>query len=103
MFCLYTATPILFRLSSATFFNLSILTSDFYILIFAIYFFKNNQVIIKKPIFFFYIKKQLILYYNIHSFILYSQSHLLEQYWVLQFLIFILLLNQKLIKMTIMN
>ncbi|KAG0340660.1 hypothetical protein BG005_003157 [Podila minutissima] len=36
MFILYSVSPILFRLSSATFFNLSLLTSDFYGLIFGI-------------------------------------------------------------------
>ncbi|RKP22856.1 solute carrier family 35 member SLC35F1/F2/F6, partial [Syncephalis pseudoplumigaleata] len=33
MFCLYSCVPLLFRLSSATFFNMSLLTSDFYSLI----------------------------------------------------------------------
>ena len=36
MFLLYSVSPILLRLSSATFFNLSLLTSDFYGLIFAL-------------------------------------------------------------------
>ncbi|KAG0087011.1 hypothetical protein BGZ92_007671 [Podila epicladia] len=39
MFILYSVSPILFRLSSATFFNLSLLTSDFYGLIFGIFLF----------------------------------------------------------------
>ncbi|KAJ1916291.1 hypothetical protein H4219_003859 [Mycoemilia scoparia] len=39
MFLLYSLTPFLFRLSSAAFYNLSILTSDFYGLIFGIYLF----------------------------------------------------------------
>ncbi|KAI9595484.1 hypothetical protein BDF19DRAFT_442122 [Syncephalis fuscata] len=33
LFCLYSCAPLLFRLSSATFFNMSLLTSDFYSLI----------------------------------------------------------------------
>lgn len=40
MFILYSFGPILFRKSSATFFNLSLLTSDFYGLIFAIILFQ---------------------------------------------------------------
>ncbi|KAI9242171.1 MAG: solute carrier family 35 member SLC35F1/F2/F6 [Podila humilis] len=39
MFILYSVSPILFRLSSATFFNLSLLMSDFYGLIFGIFLF----------------------------------------------------------------
>ncbi|KAF9116967.1 hypothetical protein BGX27_008115 [Mortierella sp. AM989] len=39
MFILYSVSPILLRLSSATFFNLSLLTSDFYSLIFGIFLF----------------------------------------------------------------
>lgn len=39
MFILYSVSPILFRLSSATFFNLSLLTSDFYGLIFGLFLF----------------------------------------------------------------
>ncbi|KAG0037979.1 hypothetical protein BGZ82_001380 [Podila clonocystis] len=39
MFILYSVSPLLFRLSSATFFNLSLLTSDFYGLIFGIFLF----------------------------------------------------------------
>ncbi|KAI1307328.1 hypothetical protein EDD11_004514 [Mortierella claussenii] len=39
MFIMYSVSPILFRLSSATFFNLSLLTSDFYGLIFGIFLF----------------------------------------------------------------
>ncbi|KAG0259824.1 hypothetical protein BG011_002345 [Mortierella polycephala] len=39
MFILYSVSPILFRLSSATFFNLSLLTSDLYGLIFGVYLF----------------------------------------------------------------
>ncbi|KAJ1932672.1 hypothetical protein GGF37_006979 [Kickxella alabastrina] len=42
MFVLYTTAPFLFRLSSATFYNLSILTSDFYGLIFARYMFHDK-------------------------------------------------------------
>ncbi|KAJ2886202.1 hypothetical protein IWW38_005251 [Coemansia aciculifera] len=42
MFVLYSVAPFLFRLSSATFYNLSILTSDFYGLIFAKYMFHNS-------------------------------------------------------------
>lgn len=40
LFFLYTTAPLLFRLSSATFFNLSILTSDFYGLLFGILLFQ---------------------------------------------------------------
>jgi len=43
MFCFYTGAPILFRLSSAAFFNLSLLTSDFYTLIFTIYLFHDTM------------------------------------------------------------
>jgi solute carrier family 35 protein F1/2 len=39
LFMMYSVSPILFRLSSATFFNLSLLTSDFYGLIFGIFLF----------------------------------------------------------------
>ncbi|KAF9434865.1 hypothetical protein BGZ76_007281 [Entomortierella beljakovae] len=39
MFILYSVSPILFRLSSATFFNLSLLTSDFYGLLFGLFLF----------------------------------------------------------------
>ncbi|KAI7830415.1 solute carrier family 35 member SLC35F1/F2/F6 [Gamsiella multidivaricata] len=39
LFIMYSASPILFRLSSATFFNLSLLTSDFYGLIFGLFLF----------------------------------------------------------------
>ncbi|ORZ05536.1 hypothetical protein BCR41DRAFT_312254 [Lobosporangium transversale] len=39
MFIMYSTSPILIRLSSATFFNLSLLTSDFYGLIFGIFLF----------------------------------------------------------------
>ncbi|KAG0285029.1 hypothetical protein BGZ98_005687, partial [Dissophora globulifera] len=39
LFIMYSISPILFRLSSATFFNLSLLTSDFYGLIFGLYLF----------------------------------------------------------------
>ncbi|KAG0347335.1 hypothetical protein BG004_007925 [Podila humilis] len=39
MFILYSVSPLLFRLSSATFFNLSLLTSDFYGLIFGLFLF----------------------------------------------------------------
>ncbi|KAI9504861.1 hypothetical protein GGI25_004199 [Coemansia spiralis] len=42
MFVLYTLVPLLFRLSSATVYNLSILTSDFYGLIFAKYMFHER-------------------------------------------------------------
>ncbi|KAJ2726660.1 hypothetical protein GGI07_000383 [Coemansia sp. Benny D115] len=42
MFVLYTVAPFLFRMSSATFYNLSILTSDFYGLIFAKYMFHDK-------------------------------------------------------------
>lgn len=37
MLCLYTVAPILFRLSSSPFYNLSILTSDFYGLLFGLF------------------------------------------------------------------
>ncbi|PVG02099.1 DUF914-domain-containing protein [Serendipita vermifera] len=40
MFILYTVAPILYRLASSTFFNLSILSSDFYGLIFGLFLFK---------------------------------------------------------------
>ncbi|KAK3818486.1 MAG: solute carrier family 35 member SLC35F1/F2/F6 [Benniella sp.] len=39
LFIMYSMSPILFRLSSATFFNLSLLTSDFYGLIFGLFLF----------------------------------------------------------------
>ncbi|KAG9322225.1 hypothetical protein KVV02_001965 [Mortierella alpina] len=39
LFIMYSVSPLLFRLSSATFFNLSLLTSDFYGLIFGIFLF----------------------------------------------------------------
>ncbi|KAG0197293.1 hypothetical protein BGX28_009222 [Mortierella sp. GBA30] len=39
MFMMYSVSPILFRLSSATFFNLSLLTSDFYGLLFGLFLF----------------------------------------------------------------
>ncbi|GBC04454.1 hypothetical protein RclHR1_00570010 [Rhizophagus clarus] len=42
MICFYTGAPILFRLSSAAFFNLSLLTSDFYSLIFTVYLFHEK-------------------------------------------------------------
>ncbi|RHZ76868.1 hypothetical protein Glove_188g84 [Diversispora epigaea] len=40
MFCLYTAAPILFQRASAIYFNISLLTSDFYTLILSIAIFK---------------------------------------------------------------
>ncbi|RIA92410.1 DUF914-domain-containing protein [Glomus cerebriforme] len=43
MFCLYTGTPILFRLSNAAFFNLSLLTSDFYSLVFTVFLFHEKM------------------------------------------------------------
>jgi len=43
MFCLYTGAPQLFRISSATFFNLSLITSDFYGLIFALFLFGQKM------------------------------------------------------------
>ncbi|CAG8574028.1 10399_t:CDS:2 [Paraglomus brasilianum] len=43
MFCLYTGAPQLFRISSATFFNLSLITSDFYGLIFALFLFDQKM------------------------------------------------------------
>lgn len=42
MFIMYSVSPILFRLSSATFFNLSLLTSDFYGLVFGIFLFGSK-------------------------------------------------------------
>ncbi|KAF9125227.1 hypothetical protein BGW39_007550 [Mortierella sp. 14UC] len=42
LFMMYSVSPILFRLSSATFFNLSLLTSDFYGLIFGIFLFNSK-------------------------------------------------------------
>ncbi|KAJ2660829.1 hypothetical protein IW148_003628 [Coemansia sp. RSA 1199] len=42
MFVLYSLAPFLFRMSSATFYNLSIMTSDFYGLIFAKYMFHDS-------------------------------------------------------------
>ncbi|KAG0362394.1 hypothetical protein BC939DRAFT_474463 [Gamsiella multidivaricata] len=39
MFMMYSVSPLLFRLSSATFFNLSLLTSDFYGLLFGLFLF----------------------------------------------------------------
>ncbi|KAF9169848.1 hypothetical protein BGX21_009646 [Mortierella sp. AD011] len=46
MFILYSVSPHLFRLSSATFFNLSLLTSDFYGLLFGLFLFqaKINKI-----------------------------------------------------------
>ncbi|PKY37670.1 DUF914-domain-containing protein [Rhizophagus irregularis] len=44
MILFYTGAPILFRLSSAAFFNLSLLTSDFYSLTFAIYLFHEKVI-----------------------------------------------------------
>ncbi|KAF9905956.1 hypothetical protein BX616_000872 [Lobosporangium transversale] len=46
MFLLYSVSPILLRLSSATFFNLSLLTSDFYGLLFGLFLFsaKINEL-----------------------------------------------------------
>ncbi|KAK3811753.1 MAG: solute carrier family 35 member SLC35F1/F2/F6 [Benniella sp.] len=43
MFLLYSVSPILLRLSSATFFNLSLLTSDFYGLIFGLILFSAKM------------------------------------------------------------
>ncbi|KAF9363329.1 hypothetical protein BGX34_004373 [Mortierella sp. NVP85] len=43
MFILYSVSPILLRLSSATFFNLSLLTSDFYGLIFGLILFSAQM------------------------------------------------------------
>ncbi|KAJ1929572.1 hypothetical protein IWQ60_001059 [Tieghemiomyces parasiticus] len=40
LFVMYSVTPYLFRLSSATFFNISLLTSDFYGLLFGIFLFR---------------------------------------------------------------
>ncbi|CAG8584408.1 10552_t:CDS:2 [Acaulospora morrowiae] len=37
MVCLYTLAPILFRMASATYFNLALLASDFYTLLFSLY------------------------------------------------------------------
>ncbi|KAF9905469.1 hypothetical protein EC991_001636 [Linnemannia zychae] len=42
LFMMYSVSPVLFRLSSATFFNLSLLTSDFYGLIFGIFLFNSK-------------------------------------------------------------
>ncbi|KAF8939006.1 DUF914-domain-containing protein [Dissophora ornata] len=42
MFIMYSVSPVLFRLSSATFFNLSLLTSDFYGLIFGLFLFGSK-------------------------------------------------------------
>ncbi|PVU98068.1 hypothetical protein BB559_001786 [Furculomyces boomerangus] len=42
MFLFYSLTPYLFRITSATFFNLSILTSDVYILVISIFVFENK-------------------------------------------------------------
>ncbi|GJJ69869.1 solute carrier family 35, member F1/2 [Entomortierella parvispora] len=39
LFIMYSLSPVLFRLSSATFFNLSLLTSDFYGLLFGLFLF----------------------------------------------------------------
>ncbi|KAF9437081.1 hypothetical protein BGZ76_002047 [Entomortierella beljakovae] len=46
LFIMYSVTPVLFRLSSATFLNLSLLTSDFYGLVFGIFLFnaKINEL-----------------------------------------------------------
>ncbi|KAG0300858.1 hypothetical protein BGZ97_003062 [Linnemannia gamsii] len=42
MFLMYSVAPILLRLSSATFFNLSLLTSDFYGLLFGLFLFQSQ-------------------------------------------------------------
>lgn len=42
MFMMYSVAPILLRLSSATFFNLSLLTSDFYGLLFGLFLFDSK-------------------------------------------------------------
>ncbi|KAL1925130.1 uncharacterized protein VTP21DRAFT_13 [Calcarisporiella thermophila] len=42
MVCIYSLAPVLFRLSSATFFNLSLLTSDFYGLLFGLLLFGSR-------------------------------------------------------------
>ncbi|KAF9901736.1 hypothetical protein EC991_005745 [Linnemannia zychae] len=42
MFLMYSVAPILLRLSSATFFNLSLLTSDFYGLLFGLFLFQSK-------------------------------------------------------------
>ncbi|KAF9137802.1 hypothetical protein BGX30_009891 [Mortierella sp. GBA39] len=42
MFLMYSVAPILLRLSSATFFNLSLLTSDFYGLLFGLFLFESK-------------------------------------------------------------
>ncbi|KAF9208823.1 hypothetical protein BGZ49_007379 [Haplosporangium sp. Z 27] len=46
MFLMYSLSPLVFRLSSATFFNLSLLTSDFYGLLFGLFLFnaKINNI-----------------------------------------------------------
>ncbi|KAJ2522627.1 hypothetical protein H4217_000626 [Coemansia sp. RSA 1939] len=62
MFVLYTLVPFLFRLSSATFYNLSILTSDFYGLIFAKYMFHQRITAIYAGAFVM-IVSGLVLYY----------------------------------------
>ncbi|KAG0323869.1 hypothetical protein BGZ99_002402 [Dissophora globulifera] len=42
LFVMYSVSPVLFRLSSATFFNLSLLTSDFYGLLFGLFLFGSK-------------------------------------------------------------
>ena len=39
MFCLYTVAPLLYRMASSAYFNLSVLTSDFYGLLFGLFLF----------------------------------------------------------------
>ncbi|KAF9987558.1 hypothetical protein BGZ65_003111 [Modicella reniformis] len=62
MFLLYSVSPILLRRSSATFFNLSLLTSDFYGLIFGVFLF-NAKINELYPISYVLIMLGIIIYY----------------------------------------
>ncbi|KAF8929426.1 DUF914-domain-containing protein [Dissophora ornata] len=61
MFIMYSISPMLFRLSSATFFNLSLLTSDFYGLLFGLFLF-NAQINTIYPIAYVLIILGIIIY-----------------------------------------
>ncbi|KAJ2403232.1 hypothetical protein GGI23_000101 [Coemansia sp. RSA 2559] len=66
MFVLYTIVPFLFRMSSATFYNLSILTSDFYGLIFSKYMFHQQITAIYAGAFVLIVAGLLVYYVHPH-------------------------------------
>ncbi|KAJ1896162.1 hypothetical protein LPJ81_004803 [Coemansia sp. IMI 209127] len=66
MFVLYTIVPFLFRMSSATFYNLSILTSDFYGLIFSKYMFHQKITAIYAGAFVLIVAGLLVYYVDPH-------------------------------------